>query len=38
MNAFEFMLRNWREVLGLTAEHLLLVAVSTLKCGKRPAS
>ncbi|HWS85686.1 MAG TPA: ABC transporter permease/substrate-binding protein [Pyrinomonadaceae bacterium] len=30
MNAFEFMLRNWREVMGLTAEHLLLVAVSTL--------
>ena len=30
MNAFEFMLRNWREVLSLTGEHLLLVAVSTL--------
>jgi osmoprotectant transport system permease protein len=30
MNAFEFILRNWREVLSLTAEHLLLVAVSTL--------
>src|ERR671926_1893751 len=30
MNAFDFMLRNWREILGLTAEHLLLVAVSTL--------
>jgi osmoprotectant transport system permease protein len=30
MNAFEFMLRNWREVLALTGEHLLLVAVSTL--------
>jgi osmoprotectant transport system permease protein len=30
MNFFEFMLRNWREVLGLTGEHLLLVAASTL--------
>ena len=30
MNAFEFMLHNWREVLALTGEHLLLVAVSTL--------
>ena len=30
MSAFEFMLRNWREVLGLTGEHLLLVAASTL--------
>ncbi|MBV8856168.1 MAG: ABC transporter permease/substrate-binding protein [Acidobacteria bacterium] len=30
MNFFEFILRNWREVLGLTGEHLLLVAVSTL--------
>jgi osmoprotectant transport system permease protein len=30
MNAFDFMLRNWREVLALTGEHLLLVAVSTL--------
>jgi osmoprotectant transport system permease protein len=30
MNFFEFMQRNWREVLGLTGEHLLLVAVSTL--------
>ncbi len=30
MNAFEFMTRNWREVLGLTGEHLLLVAISTL--------
>lgn len=30
MNAFEFIMRNWREVLGLTGEHLLLVAVSTL--------
>ncbi|MDT7807729.1 MAG: osmoprotectant transport system permease protein, partial [Acidobacteriota bacterium] len=30
MNAFEFMLRNWREILALTGEHLLLVAVSTL--------
>ncbi|HEX8335375.1 MAG TPA: ABC transporter permease/substrate-binding protein, partial [Pyrinomonadaceae bacterium] len=30
MNAFEFIQRNWREVLGLTGEHLLLVAVSTL--------
>lgn len=30
MNAFEFMQRNWREILGLTGEHLLLVAVSTL--------
>lgn len=30
MNAYEFTLRNWREVLALTGEHLLLVAVSTL--------
>ena len=30
MNAFEFIVRNWREVLALTGEHLLLVAVSTL--------
>jgi osmoprotectant transport system permease protein len=30
MNAFEFILRNWREVMALTGEHLLLVAVSTL--------
>jgi osmoprotectant transport system permease protein len=30
MNAFDFMLRNWREILELTGEHLLLVAVSTL--------
>jgi osmoprotectant transport system permease protein len=30
MNAFEFMQRNWGEVLELTGEHLLLVAVSTL--------
>jgi osmoprotectant transport system permease protein len=30
VNAFEFMQRHWREVLGLTGEHLLLVAVSTL--------
>jgi osmoprotectant transport system permease protein len=30
VNAFEFILRNWREVLELTGEHLLLVAVSTL--------
>lgn len=30
MSAFEFMLRNWREILALTGEHLLLVAVSTL--------
>jgi osmoprotectant transport system permease protein len=29
MNAFEFMARNWREILALTGEHLLLVAVST---------
>jgi osmoprotectant transport system permease protein len=29
MNAFEFMLRNWREILWLTGEHLLLVAAST---------
>src|SRR5215213_5841480 len=30
MTAFEFMLRDWREILALTGEHLLLVAVSTL--------
>jgi osmoprotectant transport system permease protein len=30
MSAFEFMLRNWREILSLTGEHLALVAVSTL--------
>src|SRR5919202_266422 len=30
MNAFDFMLRNWRAILELTGEHLLLVAVSTL--------
>jgi osmoprotectant transport system permease protein len=30
VNAFEFILRNWREILALTGEHLLLVAVSTL--------
>jgi osmoprotectant transport system permease protein len=30
LNAFEFMQRNWREILALTGEHLLLVAVSTL--------
>jgi osmoprotectant transport system permease protein len=30
MNPFEFILRNRREVLSLTGEHLLLVAVSTL--------
>ena len=30
MNAFEFMLRHRREILVLTGEHLLLVAVSTL--------
>jgi osmoprotectant transport system permease protein len=30
MNAFEFIPGNWREVLELTGEHLLLVAVSTL--------
>ena len=29
MNAFDFMLRNWREILALTGEHLWLVAVST---------
>jgi len=29
-NALEFMLRNWREILELTGEHLLLVAVSML--------
>src|SRR5919199_4992847 len=29
MNAFDFMLRNWREILSLTGEHLWLVAVST---------
>jgi osmoprotectant transport system permease protein len=30
VSAFDFILRNWREVLGLTGEHLLLVGVSTL--------
>src|SRR4051812_41985881 len=30
MNAFEFITRNWREVLSLTGEHVVLVAVSTL--------
>ncbi len=30
MNTLDFMLRNWREVLGLTAEHLLLVLAATL--------
>ncbi len=30
MNALEFMLRNWREIVELTGEHLLLVAASTL--------
>jgi osmoprotectant transport system permease protein len=30
MNAFEFIVRNWREVLSLTGEHVVLVAVSTL--------
>ncbi|HEX8354896.1 MAG TPA: ABC transporter permease/substrate-binding protein, partial [Pyrinomonadaceae bacterium] len=30
MSAFEFILRNWREILALTGEHVLLVAVSTL--------
>ncbi|HYE13599.1 MAG TPA: ABC transporter permease/substrate-binding protein, partial [Pyrinomonadaceae bacterium] len=29
MSPFEFIARNWREVLALTGEHLLLVAVST---------
>src|SRR2546423_14736683 len=29
MNACDFMLRNWREILALTGEHLWLVAVST---------
>ena len=29
MNPLDFMLRNWREVLSLTGEHLWLVAVST---------
>src|SRR5919205_4629496 len=29
MNPLDFMLRNWREVLSLTGEHLSLVAVST---------
>src|SRR5215218_10856085 len=29
MNALEFISRDWREVLALTGEHLLLVAVST---------
>jgi osmoprotectant transport system permease protein len=30
MNAFEFIARNWREVLSLTGEHVVLVLVSTL--------
>jgi osmoprotectant transport system permease protein len=30
MNVFEFIARNWREMLELTGEHLALVAVSTL--------
>src|SRR4051794_26309057 len=30
MNVFEFIVRNWREVLSLTGEHVLLVAISTL--------
>lgn len=30
MNAFEFIMRNWREVLSLTGEHVVLVAISTL--------
>src|ERR671932_686611 len=30
MNFFEFILRNWREVLSLTGEHILVVAVSTM--------
>jgi osmoprotectant transport system permease protein len=30
VNALDFMLSNWREILALTGEHLLLVAVSTL--------
>ena len=30
MNALDFMLRNWREILALTGEHLLLVAAATL--------
>ncbi|HEX8688552.1 MAG TPA: hypothetical protein VF654_18705, partial [Pyrinomonadaceae bacterium] len=30
MSALDFMLRNWREILSLTGEHVLLVAVSTL--------
>src|ERR671916_1450090 len=29
MNFFEFLQRNWREVLSLTGEHLLLVLAST---------
>ena len=29
MNPLDFMLRNWREILSLTGEHLWLVAVST---------
>src|SRR5256714_275930 len=29
MNAFDFMLRNWREILALTGDPLWLVAVST---------
>src|ERR687893_1620310 len=29
MNVFEFMRDNWREVLALAGEHLLLVAIST---------
>src|SRR5215213_3400016 len=30
MNPLEFIVRNWREVLSLTGEHVVLVAVSTL--------
>lgn len=30
MNFFEFAAHNWREILSLTGEHLLLVAISTL--------
>lgn len=30
MNAFEFIVRNWREILSLTGEHVVLVAISTL--------
>jgi osmoprotectant transport system permease protein len=29
MNTLEFIARNWREILALTGEHLVLVAVST---------